>query len=179
MAEARVRAWWDPGWGWKVWVMAAAMVFPTLGFAVWVLIEAGGETSVDEAALALARANAGGQVIAIQGTEHTIYHALGPAFSLGAPGRWAADAGLVHGSGVRGMRRLAGHQHGDGGVPRPGGVHGEGGDRDTAAGRYAVGDNPAFLLVDASGAELGRFPLPEDEAAFRAELDALLARTGD
>ena len=179
MAEARARAWWDPGWGWKVWVMAAAMVFPTLGFAVWVLVEAGGETGVDEAALALAQTNAGGQVIAIQGTEHTIYHALGPLPSAAAPradGRltlvWFTGPACAACEDLPGINTvMAGYRDRLVFMEKAA-------DRDTAAGRYAVGDDPMFLLVDPSGAELGRFPLPEDEAAFRAALDALLARTG-
>lgn len=179
MAEAPARAWWDPGWSWKVWAMAAAMAFPTLGFAVWVLLEAGGETGVDEAALALARSNAGGQVIAIQGTEHTIYHALDPLPSASSPradGRptlvWFTGPACAACEDLRGINTvMAGYR---GRVV----FMEKAADRDTAAARYAVGNDPVFLLVDASGEELGRFPLPEDEAAFRAALDALLARTG-
>lgn len=79
------RQWWNPGWSLKVWLMVAAMVFPTLAFAVWVLVEAGGETPIDPALRALAEANAGAPVIAISGTEHTSYHSPGPLPSAEAP----------------------------------------------------------------------------------------------
>lgn len=157
--------------------MAALMVFPTLGFAVWVLIEAGGESPINPATQALAELNAGGPVIAISGTEHTSYHSPGPlptATEPRADGRdtlvWFTspscarcdDMLFVHGV-------LAGYRDQLVFIEKSA-------DRDTADERYGVSDVPAFVLLDATGKELGRFGFAADEAVFRLELARLVAR---
>lgn len=169
--------WWNPRWGWKTWLMAALTVFPTLGFAVWVLIEAGGESPIDPATQALAEQNAGGAVIAISGTEHTIYHYPGTLPSVADPradGRgtlvWFTspscarcdDMLFVHGV-------MAGYREQLVFVEKST-------DRDTADERYGVTGVPAFVLLDAEGKELGRFGFAADESAFRLELAKLVAQ---
>lgn len=169
--------WWNPRWGWKTWLMAALMVFPTLGFAVWVLMEAGGESPIDPATQAVAELNAGGPVIAISGTEHTIYHYPGTLPSAADPradGRgtlvWFTspscarcdDMLFVHGV-------MAGYREQLVFVEKST-------DRDTADERYGVTGVPAFVLLDAEGKELGRFGFAADESAFRLELAKLVAQ---
>ncbi len=169
------RQWWNPGWGVKVWLMVAFMVLPTLGFAVWVLLEAGGESPIDPATQALAEGNAGGPVIAISGTEHTSYHSPGPLPSAAAPredGRltlvWftspscsaCAELSFVHPT-MAGYREEL--------VTLEKSV-----DRDTSDERLGVTEVPAFLLLKATGEELDRLVAPRGgltEQAFREWLD--------
>lgn len=177
MTTANRRGWWNPRWGWKTWAVAALMVLPTLGFAVWVLLQAGGESPIDPELQALAELNAGGPVIAISGTEHTIYHYPGPLPTAAEPradGRgtlvWftspscarCADMLFVHGV-------MAGYREQLAFVEKST-------DRDTADERYEVTAAPAFVLLDAEGTELGRFGFAADEAAFRLELAKLVAK---
>lgn len=177
MTTADRRGWWNPRWGWKTWVVAALMVLPTLGFAVWVLMEAGGESPIDPATQALAEANAGGPVIAISGTEHTIYHYPGPLPTDTEPradGRgtlvWFTSPScarcdqmlFVHGVMSEYRDQLVFVEKST--------------DRDTADERYGITETPAFLLLDAEGKELGRFGFAPDEAAFRLELAKLVAQ---
>lgn len=151
--------------------MVAAMVFPTLAFAVWVLVEAGGETPIDAEVQALAEGNAGGPVIAISGTEHTSYHWPGPLPSAEAPredGRltlvWftgpscaaCEDMGYIH-------RVMAEFREEVVTVEKAV-------DRDTADERLGVGEVPALVALSGDGIEVARVEDAEGmtEAEFRA-----------
>lgn len=170
------RKWWDSGWSWKVWAMIAVIVVPTFGFAVWVLAEAGGQTEIDGATLALASRNAAGPVTAITGTEHTVYHANEPLPDARAPredGRltlvWfttpacasCQDQLFVHEAVVefRGSIVFVEKETG----------------RETADERLNVTSVPTFVFLDELGAELKRFGAVATEADFKAEIEALLA----
>ncbi len=175
------RQWWNPGWGVKVWLMVAFMVLPTLGFAVWVLLEAGGESPIDPAILALAEANAGGPVIAISGTEHTSYHSPGPLPTAGAPredGRLAlvwftspscracAELSFVHSTMVDYREEIVTFEKSV--------------DRDTSDERLGVSEVPAFVLLDADGGEIDRLVARDiglSEPGFREWLGAATKAT--
>lgn len=137
--------------------MVAAMVFPTLAFAVWVLVEAGGETPIDPEIQALAEANAGASVIAISGTEHTSYHSPGPLPSAETPredGRltlvWftgpsctaCEEMGYIHAVMAAYRERIVSLEKAV--------------DRDTADERLGISRIPALVLVDAAGKEVAR-----------------------
>lgn len=168
--------WWNPGWSPKVWLMVAAMIFPTLGFAIWVLIEAGGESPVDPELEALAAANAGAAVITIQGTEHTSYHFPGAVPSAAQPredGRatlvWFTgpscgncETPFVHRVAANYRERLVTYEKAT--------------DRDRLDEALGITDIPAFVLLDSEGRELARL-LPAaqiDEPAFVAWLEDAL-----
>ena len=168
-------AWWSPGWGWKMWTVTLLLLIPTFGFAVWVLVEAGGQTKIDPATITLARENAvgePGEITAITGTEHTVYHSNSPLpeakahredgrvtlvwFTTTSCGR-CEDQAFVHQA-----------------------VHDLGADfvfvekemgREPAAERLGVSEAPTFVWLDAEGNELGRFTELADAAALRAEVE--------
>ena len=174
-ASAKVR-WWNPGWSWKVWAMVVFLLVPTLGFALWVLAEAGGQTKVDPALVGLAGGNADGPVTAITGTEHTIYHASGALPEAKAhrmDGRdtlvWFTNATceecereLFTHTVMKEFRDHFVFMEKDMG-------------REPAAKRLGVTDAPTFVWLDAEGNELGRFGAVADEAALRAEVEKFLA----
>lgn len=168
--------WWNPGWSWKAWAIILAMVFPTAGLTAWVGLAARGESSVDPALEALARENAGSEVVAIRGPEHTAYHSLAPLPTEDAPrpdGRptlvfFSAPAcalcermQFVHRLMASERQRLVFVEKSV--------------DRDPVSGRYGIRETPAFVLIDAAGREVGRFGPISDEAAFRAKVEELLA----
>ncbi len=171
------RGWWNPRWGWKTWAVAALMVLPTLGFAVWVLLEAGGESPIDPGLQALAEANAGGPVVAISGTEHTIYHSPAPLPTAAEPradGRrtvvWFTSPSCARCDGMLFVHRvMSGYREQFVFVEKSIG-------RDTAGERYGIDATPAFLVIDASGKELGRFGYIQDEEGFRRELARFVAQ---
>jgi thiol-disulfide isomerase/thioredoxin len=173
---ARRRQWWNPGWSWKAWVIILAMVFPTIGLTAWVGLAARGESSVDPALEALARANAGSDIVTIRGPEHTAYHSLAPLPTEDAPradGRptlvfFSAPAcaacealQFVH-------RVMADYRERVVFVEKSV-------DRDPVSGRYGIRETPAFVFIDAAGRELARFGAITDEQAFRAKVEELLA----
>ncbi|WBL37355.1 thioredoxin family protein [Tepidiforma flava] len=174
-APRRKRAWWNPGWSPKVWLIILAMVFPTVGFTAWVGLAARGESTVDPQLTEIARANAGSDILVVRGPAHTAYHALAPLPTPAQP----QPAGLptlvffsspactacermqfVH----RVMEEFRGRI-----VFVEKSV-----DRDTSAERYGVRETPTFVLIDAEGRELTRFGALPDAAAFRAKVTELL-----
>ncbi len=180
-AEQRSRGpWWNPGWSWKAWLVIAAMVLPTVAFTAWVGLAARGESDVDADLLALARENAGGgEVVAIRGPEHTAYHALAPLPTEAQP-RADGRPTLVFFSApacraceqLQFAHRVMAELRG-----RLAFVE-KSVDREPAAERYGVRETPLFMLIDAQGRELGRFGTVPDAAAFRAEVERLLAAAG-
>src|SRR5690606_16750113 len=139
------------------WLMVAFLVLPTLAFAVWVLVEAGGESMIDPETQALAEANAGASVIAISGTEHTSYHSPGALPTADAPredGRFTLvwftgpscaaceDMGYIHRVMPDYRERV---------VTLEKAV-----DRDTADERLGIDEAPALVLLDAAGVEVAR-----------------------
>lgn len=179
MTTGHRRGWWNPRWGWKTWAVAALMVLPTFGFAVWVLLEAGGESPIDPELEAIAAANAGGPVIAISGTEHTSYHFPGPLPTPAEPradGRptlvWFTSPSCARCDDMLFVHRvMAGYRDQLVFIEKSVG-------RDTADERYGIDSTPAFLLIDANGEELGRFGYAPDEAGFRQELARFVAQPG-
>lgn len=173
-------AWWNPGWSWKAWLVIAAMVLPTVAFTAWVGLAARGESEVDSGLLALARENAGGgEVVAIRGPEHTAYHALAPLPTVDAP-RADGRPTLVFFSApaCRACEQVQ-FAHRVMAELRERAVFIEKSvDRDPAAARYGVRETPVFVLIDAEGREVGRFGAEPDAAAFRAEVERLLAAAG-
>ena len=167
--------WWNPRWSWKVWGMVVALLLPTFSFALWVLAEAGGQTSIDAATLSLARKNADGPITAITGTEHTIYHANNALPEEKAPrtdGRitlaWftsgtckACESQVFAHAVMAEFRDNVVFMEKDIG-------------RDAASKRLGVKDVPAFIWLDPEGHVLGRFSEVAHEAAFRAQVNALL-----
>ena len=173
---APARRWWDPGWSWKVWVMVAAMLIPTLGFAFWVLYEAGGQTKIDPETYALASANAAGPVTAITGTEHTVYHANNALPSADSPRSDGAYTLVWFTSTSCARCDQTSFAHSTMAAYRGDVVFVEkAADRESADDRLGIEELPAFVWLDAEGNELGR-PAPfADEAALRAEVERMLA----
>ncbi|MGB4861721.1 MAG: hypothetical protein WBO97_04625 [Tepidiformaceae bacterium] len=175
-APARKRpAWWNPNWSGKVWIMVVLLLIPTLGFALWVLSQAGGQSEVDPETFAIASENAGGSITAITGTEHTVYHANGPVVDPKTPredGRvtlvWFTETScgtcdkelFVH-TVMAEFRSSAVFVEKELG-------------RSPAAQRLGVKDVPTFVWLDAEGTETGRFGAVADEPAFRAEVAKVL-----
>lgn len=157
--------------------MVAFLLIPTLGFAVWVLAEAGGQTKIDPATLSLARQNAGGSITAITGTEHTIYHANDPlpeakahredgkltlAWFTTSSCKECQDEVFVH-TVMKDYRDEIAFMEKELG-------------REPAAARLGVKEVPTFVFLDKEGVELARFTDAADETAFRAEIEKVLNR---
>lgn len=172
---AKRTAWWTPGWSWKVWAMLVALLIPTLGFAVWVLSQAGGQTSIDPRLFALAGENAGGEVTAITGTEHTVYHASAPLPDARAPRADKRDTLIwfTSQSCSRCEGMLFAHTVMNDYRERVVFVE-KAIDRDPAAALFGIEKPPVFVLIDAEGHEEGRFEEAADEADFRAQVERLL-----
>jgi thiol-disulfide isomerase/thioredoxin len=178
-ARGKSASWWNPGWSWKVWGVIALMLLPTIGFAIWVLAEAGGQTTIDPATLTLARENADGDlgaITAITGTEHTVYHANDPLPEAKAPrkdGRptlvWFTTTGcakcedemFVHAA-VKEVKQERDFVFMEKELSR-----------EPAAGRLGVSDVPTFVWLDPEGKELGRFSDVADKAQLAAEIERI------
>ncbi|MGE0601522.1 MAG: TlpA family protein disulfide reductase [Dehalococcoidia bacterium] len=169
--SAKQSPWFNPLWSGKVWIMVAFMLIPTLGFAIWVASQAGGQTKVDPEILAIARANSGTTVTAITGTEHTVYHSGDPipeAKAHRTDGKltlvWftkttcssCEDELFVHGV-MQDFRDDVAFMEKDV-------------SREAAAKRLNVTDVPTFIWIDSEGNELGRFTDAGNEASFRADV---------
>lgn len=172
--------WWSPGWGWKMWLVTVALLVPTFGFALWVLVEAGGQTKIDAATLTLARQNARGElgeITAITGTEHTVYHSNSP---LPEPRAHREDGRLTlvwftTTSCQECERQAFVHRAVAELDPEFVFVEKEMA-RESADERLRVAAAPTFVWLDAEGNELGRFTELPDAAALRAEVDKLGAQ---
>lgn len=169
--------WWNPGWGWKVWLMVLFLLIPTLGFALWVLAEAGGQTKIDPETLVIAADNADGPITAITGTAHTVYHSSEPLVDARAP---RADGRLTlvwftSGTCKKCEEELFVHrvmaEYNDRIVFIEKSI-----DRDTADERLGVKDTPTFVLLDSKGTEMARFGTVADEAAFRLEVEKVTSQ---
>ena len=169
-AEKSAR-WWGPGWSWKVWAIAAAMVIPSLGLAVWVLAEAGGQTRIDPALVGIAGENSGGPVTAITGTEHTVYHSNQPLPDESTPRTDGRPTLVWFTKTTCGSCESQLFVHN---------VMAEFNDvmfaekevgREPAARRYSVTSVPVFIWLDAAGKEIGRFDSVADEATLRAMVE--------
>ena len=168
--------WWSPGWSWKVWAVVALMLIPTFGFALWVVYEAGGQTKIDPQTLALASGNAAGPVTAITGTEHTVYHANNPLPSAAAPRQDDAYTLVWFTSTSCAACEAQTFAHGVMADYRKNVVFVEKAvDRETADEKLGIKEIPAFVWLDRTGAELGRFTEMPDESALRAEVQARIA----
>jgi hypothetical protein len=155
--------------------MVALLLVPTFGFALWVLAEAGGQTKIDPATLTLARQNARGElgeITAITGTEHTVYHSNSPlpeprahrqdgrltlVWFTTTSCRQCEDQAFVH-QAVADLNADFVFVEKDLG-------------REAASSRLDISGAPTFIWLDAEGNELGRFAELPDAAALRAEVD--------
>jgi thioredoxin-related protein len=158
--------------------MVAVLLIPTLGFAVWVLAEAGDQSKIDSATFVLAGDNARSSITAITGTEHTVYHANE---SLVEPRAHRTDRRItlvwftrttcstcegmlfVH-TVMQDFRQSAVFVEKEL-------------EREPGAERLGVTTVPTFVWLDNEGNELGRFTSVGDEAAFRAEILKVLGPT--
>lgn len=167
--------WWSPGWSWKIWLMVVALLTPTLGFALWVLAEAGGQTKIDPQTLATAAGNADGPVTAITGTEHTVYHSAAPLPDAKAPRSDGKDTlvWFTNQTCARCESMLWVHatmkEYRDAVVTVEKAT-----DRDTADDALKVDGVPYFVMLDPEGNEKGRFTDVADAAALKAQVDRLL-----
>lgn len=174
--DAHTRRWWSSGWSLGVWAMVAAMLIPTLGFAVWVLYEAGGQTEVDPALLTIARENADGPITAITGTEHTVYHANNALPDANSPRSDDALTLVWFTSSSCSACDATGFEHRVMADYRENVVFVEkAADREGADERLGISSLPAFAWLDRDGNAIGR-PKPfESEAALRAEVERMIA----
>lgn len=171
--------WWSPGWSWKVWVVVALMLIPTFGFALWVVYEAGGQTKIDPFTLSVATANAEGPVIAITGTEHTVYHASAPLPEPKAPREdgkltlvWFTSTACAACESQAFVHEVMADYR-DNVVFVEKAV-----DRDSDDERLGVKGPPAFVWLDPTGAELGRFSELADPQTLRNNVEARIGREG-
>ena len=148
-------SWLNPRWSWKVWAVVAALLVPTIGFTLWVFAQANGK----------------GDVTAITGTGHTVYHSTRPLPDAKAPQAdgmitlvWFTNATcrecekelFVH-------KVMADYRKSVVFVEKAI-------DRDTSAERLGVKQVPTFVWLDAEGNAMGSFGAVADEAQFREEL---------
>ena len=153
------------------------LLVPSIGFALWVLAEAGGQTTIDPATMALARENAAGElgaITAITGTEHTVYHANDPLPNAKFPredGRdtlvWFTTTSCAKCEqqswlqpAVKEIRQERDFVFMEKEISR-----------EPAATQLGVTGAPAFVWLDAEGKELGRFTEIADKAALAAEVE--------
>lgn len=164
-------SWLNPRWSWKVWAVVAALLVPTIGFTLWVFAQASEQTKIDPAIYALAQANGKGDVTAITGTGHTVYHSTRPLPDAKAP---QADgmitlAWFTNATCTECEKELFVHQVMAG--YRKSVVFVEKAvDRDTSAARLGVKQVPTFVWLDAEGNEMGSFGAVANEEQFRSEL---------
>ena len=175
-SDARARRWWSSGWSLGVWAMVAAMLIPTLGFAVWVLYEAGGQTEVDPALLSIARENADGPITAITGTEHTVYHANNALPDANSPRSddaltlvWFTSSSCSACDATGFEHRVMADYRGDVVFME------KAADRESADERMGIKNLPAFAWLDPAGNQIGRSAPFDDEAALRAEVERNIA----
>lgn len=172
--------WMNPGWSWKVWAMVVALLIPTLGFALWVLSQASGQTKIDPGTYALAQKNSDGEITAITGTGHTVYHSNRPlpdAKSPRADGKitlvWFTNASCVECEKELFVHRVMAEY-------RQSVVFVEkAADRDTADDRLGVKQLPTFVWLDADGNEMGSFGAVANESDFREQLSKVTAKDQD
>jgi hypothetical protein len=161
--DAHTRRWWSSGWSLGVWAMVAAMLIPTLGFAVWAL-------------LTIARENADGPITAITGTEHTVYHANNALPDANSPRSDDALTLVWFTSSSCSACDATGFEHRVMADYRENVVFVEkAADREGADERLGISSLPAFAWLDRDGNEIGR-PKPfVSEAALRAEVERMIA----
>ncbi len=155
--------------------MVAVLLIPTVGFAVWVLSQAGGQTAIDPELVAIARANSGTSVTAITGTEHTVYHSGDPIPEAKAhreDGKftlvWFTKTTCAICEDERFVHRVMQDFRTDVSFME------KELSREPAAQRLEVKDVPTFIWLDAEGNELGRFTEATNEATFRADVQAFV-----
>lgn len=154
-----------------MWGVVILLLIPTVGLSVWVLAEADRQTKIDPATFGLAQANADGEVIAITGTAHTVYHSPAPLPSAAAP-RGDGKFTLVwftNQTCARCQQELFVHKAMANYRSKVVFVE-KATDRDNADDQLGVKDVPMFVWLDSTGGELGRFSGVADEVALQAEV---------
>ena len=155
--------------------MVVALLIPTLGFALWVLSQASGQTKIDPAIYALAQRNGDTEITAITGTGHTVYHSNQPLPDAKAPradGKltlvWFTNASCSECEKEMFVQQVMAEY-------RDAVVFVEkAADRDTAADRLGVKAVPAFVWLDSQGNEVGRFGAVGSDAEFRGQVTTFL-----
>jgi len=152
------------------------MAIPTLGFAIWVLAEAGGQTKIDPATLALARQNSGGNITALTGTGHTVYHSNEPLPEPKAPrddGQptlvWFTSESctvceemlFVHTTMEEYQGRVVFVEKSVA--------------RETSDERLGVSTVPTFVMLDAEGNEQARFEAAATAEEFKAKVESAIS----
>jgi thiol-disulfide isomerase/thioredoxin len=155
-------------------------MFPVAVVGFYVLFETAGTTSVDSATEQLAAENAGGQVQAFTGPQHTVYHYLGALPSASAPRAdrrltlvWFSSTGCKDCKRMEPFVETTAHEK----LDRLAFVE-KAIDRDASAQRYGVTAAPTFVLLDAQGTEVARFGFEPDAASFSAAIESAVSKAG-
>lgn len=132
-------------------------------------------------ALALAEANAGGSIRVIRGSPHIVYHLEDRLPTAAAPSTDPRPT-LVWFSGTwcQFCDRMSPFAHATASEFSDRLVFVEKSiDHDrTAAARYGVRGTPWFILIDATGCEIGRFSYQSSATALTQAIEGLLVRAG-
>lgn len=175
------RHWWDPGWNRATWILLFVFIVPVIAGMVWIIMAAGGQSTVDPATQLLAHRLAQGPVEVFRGTEHTVYQSTQPLPSAANP-RDDGKPTLVWMSGTNcgncnKMDDFAWdtlEQYASQAVI----VEKDLG-RQPLDARFGVKDAPAFVLLSPRGDVLARFNWQPDANALQHAIDAALQSTVD
>ncbi len=150
--------------------------------AVAIYVASGKHSTANAATVEVARSNAGGEVQAHTGPNHTVYEALAPLPTAASP-RADGKPTLVWFSATtcefcEKMQSFA-HETAQGFTNRMSFVE-KGLDAGGAAdaSRYRIQGTPTFVLIDAKGKEITRFFFASSSAEFAAAITAALQRAG-
>ena len=158
--------------------IAGGIVLPLLVTAFFVLFMTSSTTSVDKSREALATQLSGGPVQAFTGASHTVYYSPAPMPSADAP-RADGKATLVWFSATscKDCERMEPYVFGTAGKFAQQMVFLEKAtNRDSSAAIYNVTTVPTFVMLDASGKELGRFGYEGDAGAFESAIAGALGQ---
>lgn len=164
---------------WKPWIYGLAAVVVLGAFGALAVRAANHQTVEDPALATLARENAGSEVRALTGTNHTVYHSRAPLPTAQAP-RADGKPTLVWFSGTwcefcEKMEPFT-HETAKNFSDRMVFVEKSVDDDRGAASRYGIRGTPTFVLIDASGRELTRFGFQSTRESFARAVESALSR---